>query len=150
MTYKTFKYDNEVYDDVRVEKCYYKNHLFKSIGIRDYNQRYSYDYYLYKVVNKDTIKINNTDFFGKNYKQLEKIINEKLKASLDDDAKHEELKRCVESINFRYYNFNEFGISFRNNDIVQFNIDYGISMACAPVANGMVEFELNELSKYIN
>lgn len=148
--YKTFKYDNEIYDDVIVEKCFYKDHVFKSIGFPDYSRRYSHEYFIYKIKNIDTIQVSNTDFFNANYKQLEKLINTKLKASFDEDAKHEELKDCIKRIKFRYYNLNEFGISFRDNNLVQFNISHGISMMCAPVAIGIVELKRDELSKYLN
>lgn len=144
-----YKYDGDTWNNVLISKCFYKNYFFKSVGIPDYNERYSYDYFIYEISNKDTIQIRNTDAFNQDYKKLEKIINQKLKAILDEDAKHEELKSCVERIKFRYYDFNEFGISFRNNDIVQFNISYGMSWVCAPVANGMVEFKLNELQQYL-
>lgn len=147
--YKTFKYDDEIYDNVIVEKCFYRDYLFKSIGIPDYNERYSYEYFIYKIKNKDTIQVSNTDFFNTNYKQLEKLINKKLKASFDEDAKHEELKNCIERIEFRYYDLNEFGISFRDTNLVQFNVYYGISMMCAPVAGGIVELKRDELSKYL-
>ncbi|MCA9767166.1 MAG: hypothetical protein KC455_12210, partial [Carnobacterium sp.] len=56
--------DPEYSEDIILKTCEFKNHFFKSTGIADYKGRYSYKYELFKIDEKDTIKVKNSDFFN--------------------------------------------------------------------------------------
>jgi hypothetical protein len=129
--------------------CEFKNHIFKSIGISDFNGRYSYDYKIFRIKNNDTLKINNLDFFNNNSIELERLINKKLKTEYDSNSENSEISDCMKWIKFRYYKLNEFGITFTDNNQMEFNIDYGIGSACFNVSFNSVIMEIHEVEKYL-
>ena len=127
-----------------IKTCYYQNHIFKSVGIPDYKGRYSYEYEIFEIKGTDTIKTKNSNFFKNGTKTIEKLINQKLKEEYESDLAHPELKKCMAQIDFRYYNIDEFGISFHSRDIMQFNIAYnGVSGACFNVSGNSVLLQLD-------
>ena len=138
------------YSDVLIIKtCEFNNHLFKSIGKPDYKGRYSYNYELLHIDETEKTIIRNSDFFNESGKELEKIINLKLKAEYDSNSKIPEISECMKWIDFRYYKLNEFGISFTDKNQMEFNINYGIGSACFNVNSSSVIMELSELEKYL-
>ncbi|QRM89261.1 hypothetical protein FG167_08455 [Lacinutrix sp. WUR7] len=143
------KNDSDYSDVVIIKSCEFKNHSFKSIGTPDYKGRYSYDYELFSNDKDDTLKVNNSDFFNLNAKELEKLINDKLKAEFESNSKIPEISDCMSWIDFRYYKLNEFGISFTYKNQMEFNIDYGIGSACFNVSSSSVIMEISELEKYL-
>ncbi len=140
---------SEYLDVVIIKTCEFKNHMFKSIGTPDYKGRYSYDYELFQLNKNDTIKIINSDFFNLNSKELEKLINEKLKTEYESNSKLPEISDCMKSIDFREYKLDEFGISFAENNKMEFNIDYGIGGACFNVGSSSVVIDFSELKEYL-
>ncbi|WP_452227577.1 hypothetical protein [Lacinutrix sp. MEBiC02404] len=143
------KNDSDYSDVVIIKSCEFKNHSFKSIGTPDYKGRYSYDYELFSNDKDDTLKVNNSDFFNLNAKELEKLINDKLKAEFESNSKIPEISDCMSWIDFRYYKLNEFGISFTYKNQMEFNIDYGIGSACFNVSSSSVIMEISKLEKYL-
>ena len=141
--------DPEYSDVVLIKTCEFKNHIFKSIGTSDFNGRYSYDYEIFQIKKKDTLKIYNSDFFNENKNELEKLINNKLKTEYESNFNIPEINDCMKWINFRYYELNEFGISFTNKNQMEFYIDYGIGSACFNVSFSSVVIELSEIENYL-
>ena len=142
------EYSNE--DGVRTKVCEYKDYIFKSIGNPDYKGRYSsYEYQLLRIEKSDTIQISNSDFFNKNYKKLEKLINDKLKAEYEINSNNPSIKDCIELIDFKYYNLNEFGISFDNKNQMEFCIDFDIISACLNVGGSIITLNYDEFEKYL-
>lgn len=146
---KSTKKDPEHQDDIILKTCEFKNHLFKSTGIADYKGRYSYNYELFQIDKKDTLKVKNSDFFNQKAIELEKLINEKLKTEYESNSKIPEISDCMKWIDFRHYKLNEFGISFTNKNQMEFNIDYGIGSACFNVSSSSVVMELTEIEQYL-
>ncbi|MCH4551729.1 hypothetical protein [Aestuariibaculum lutulentum] len=140
--------DNSL-DSVIVRICKFRNHLFKSIGEPDYKGRYSYQYELFRIDKKDTLRVNNLSFFNENSLELEQLLNDKLKTEFQADSEIFELKSCLEQINFRYFKLNEFGISFLDDNHMQFIINYGVGGACFNMNLGMVIMSIREVEKYI-
>ena len=137
-------------DGVRTKTCEYKNYIFKSIGNPDYKGRYSsYEYQLLRIEKSDTIQISNSDFFYKNYKELEKLINDKLKVEYEINSNDPSIKNCIELIDFRYYNLNEFGISFDQKNQIEFHISFDIISACLNVGGSIITLDYNEFEKYL-
>lgn len=143
------KKDSEYSDTIIIKTCKFKNHLFKSTGIADYKGRYSYQYELFKIDKKDTIKENNSDFFNQKAIGLEKLINDKLKIEYESNSKIPEISDCMKWIDFRHYKLNEFGISFTDKNQMEFNIDYGIGSSCFNVSSSSVVLEFSEIEKYL-
>lgn len=146
---EVIKEDVELSDVVFIKSCKFYNHLFKSIGQPDDKGRYSYDYELFKIDKTDTIRINNLDFFNSKAIELEKIININLKAAYNSNSKIPQISNCMNWIEFRYYKLDEFGISFTDNNQMEFNINYGIGGACFNVSSSSVTIELSELKRYL-
>ena len=143
------KLDSEDSDLEIIKTCAFNNYLFKSIGVPDYKGRYSYSYEIAQIKNKDTLKIFNSDFFNDKANELEMIINDKLKAKYESDSEIPEINECMLWIDFRYYNLNEFGISFSETNQMEFNINYEIGSACFNVSSSSVVMELSEIEKYL-
>jgi len=143
------KVDSEYSDDILIKNCEFKNHIFKSIGTPDLKGRYSYEFELLQIGINDTLRISNTDFFNENQNELEKLLNEKLKAEYESNSKIPEISDCIKWIDFRNYKLNEFGISFNDKNRMEFNIDYGIGSACFNVSSSSVVLELTEIENYL-
>ncbi|RNC85128.1 MAG: hypothetical protein ED556_11215 [Winogradskyella sp.] len=143
---ETYVENSETIDSVIIKECFYKNHLFKSVGIPDYKGRYSYEYQIFKIVGTDTTKTKNSNFFKDKTKLIEELLNKKLKEDYNTDLKYPDLKNCVKQINFRHFNLDEFGVTFMSKDIMAFHIDYkGVSGACFNVSGNSVLLHLNSL-----
>tara|TARA_R110001583_G_scaffold194758_1_gene366855 strand:+ start:716 stop:1258 length:543 start_codon:yes stop_codon:yes gene_type:complete len=145
---KDLEFPNE--EGERKKVCKFKNYLFKSIGFPDYKGRYSYyEYELLQIEKTDTIKIKNFDFFNEKAQELEKLINEKLKTEYEYNLKIPEIKECMKLIDLRYYNLNEFGISFDYKKQMEFHIDFGTISACLNVGGSIITLNYSEIEKYL-
>lgn len=136
-------------DKILIKTCHYNNFLFKTIGTADYKGRYSYNYYLFQIQNKDTLEINNSALFSHKAKELERVINQRLKFEYESNSKIEEISDCMKFIEFRNYKLNEFGISITDQNQMEFNLDYGIGSACFNVSSSSVIIEFSELEEYL-
>ena len=126
-----------------IKKCYYKNYLFKSVGTPDYKGRYSYDYEIFEIKEKDTLKTLNSKFFKSESQKIEILLNKKLKEDYESDLNEHLMKECMRQINFRYYDLDEFGVTFFNNNIMEFNITHDeVSGACFNVSGNSVFLEM--------
>ncbi|MEC3906846.1 hypothetical protein VOI54_07435 [Tamlana sp. 2201CG12-4] len=146
---ESIKNDHEYSEPIIIKTCEFKNHLFKSIGTADYKGRYSYKYELFQIDKKDTIKVKNSDFFNEKVIGLEELINDKIKSEYESNSKIPEISDCMKCIDFRLYKLNEFGISFRDKNRIEFNIDNGIGSVCFNVSSSSIVLELSELEKYL-
>ena len=147
--YTETKSDSNLPSDIIIKTCEFKNHLFRATGIADYKGRYSYDYEILRIRQADTIVVKNTEFFNQNTKKLEQLINEKLKTKHELDSKIPEIEECMNWIDFRYYKLDEFGITFPNENRIEFNIDYNIGSACFNVKNSSVIIDISDIGIYL-
>jgi len=144
---KSLEYPKEV--GTITKTCKFENYIFKSTGKPNYKGQYSYEYELSLIDKVDTLKINNAEFFNENVKELEKMINDKLRTEYEANLKISEIKECMKWIDFRYYDINEFGISFNHKKQMNFYIDYDIGSACANVGGSIITLNYYELKKYL-
>jgi hypothetical protein len=147
--YEKTKVDSDYSEVVLIKTCEFKNHLVKSIGTPDYKGRYSYDYELLRIENNDTLKISNSDLFNEDANELEKSVNKLLKAEYESNSNRPEISECMKQIDFRHYKLNEFGISFTDNNQMEFNINYGIGSACFNVSSSSIVMGLSELESFL-
>lgn len=137
-------------DDIIIKTCFIKKYIFKSIGTPDYKGRYSnYVYQLFKIENNDTLKISNSKFFNKNSKKLEKIINQKLKAEYESNLKIPEIQECMNYVDFRYFDLNEFGITFDHKKQIEFHIEYYAISACLNVGGSIITLPFDKVKEYL-
>ena len=132
-----------------IEWCTFRNHLFTKVGTPDYKGRLSYEYSILSLKDADTIAIKNSDFFNEKQFELEKRINVKLKEDFGKHMEIADIQDCMKLVDFRYYQIDEFGVSFYNSEEIQFHIDYNIGSACMNVGGATVSFKLQEIAEYL-
>ncbi len=137
-------------DSTIIRTCYFKNYKTIATGLPSYVGKYYWEYELYKKENEVFNKIINTLFFNSNFKELEQLINDKIKKEYETNLKNPELSQCMSWIKLRYYKLNEMGITFNENNTIDFHIYFGIGSACDNVGSTIQSFKISEISRYLN
>ncbi len=140
--------DNQL-DPILIKICTYKDFQSVRTGSADYKGRYSYEYKLYKIDNNVKQKIKNSDLFKSGSDIVEKKINGDLKQEYQENLNNPHLKDCMEWIDFRYYELDEIGMAFTDNNQIEFYIDYGIGGACFNVAHSILQYKLSDFAQYL-
>lgn len=135
-------------DPILINTCSWGKYKSITTGLPDYKGRYSFEYQLYILDNGQAKPIKNDDIFNNKVKQLEQKINAQLKKEFDMNSKDPELSECFEATKFNNYSINEMGITFKDNNQIEFNVNYELGGACFSVNNGSVTFKLTELKDY--
>lgn len=140
--------DNKI-DPILIKICDFKTFRSVRTGKADYKGRYSYDYQLFKITKNGKKKIKNSDLFNSGTDLVEKKINRDLRQEYEKNLNNPHLKNCMEWIDFRYYNINEMGIAFSDNNEIEFYINYGIGGACFNVSFSILNYKISEFEKYM-
>lgn len=136
-------------DSLIIKTCKWHNFKFIETGYPDYRGRYSYEYEVFAVNNGKEKKINNSDIFNDKISQLEKLINQRVKHIFDDYAKDPKASVRFKGEIFKKIEINEMGISFSEDEKIEFNVSFGLGNACLSVDEVTVSFSLNEINEYL-
>jgi hypothetical protein len=134
-------------DSILTKTCTFYNYKLISKEYPDYKGRYSYEYVVFKTVGNRDIKIKNSELF-KNNKELELIINKKIKEQYESDMKIADLKECMSYIVLRQYKIDEMGIYFDGNNEMYFSVNFGLASACFNVSRTLVTLNESELQRF--
>lgn len=145
---QTLETSNDSTGDEVTKTCIYKNYKFVSVGSPDYSGRFFYEYFIYKIENKRDIQIKNSDFFL-NIKGIEKLLNKNFKRKIASAKKIEEDSECMKFAKFQEYKIDDIGISFNENDEMEFNISLSLPNACHSLTFVDVSLDLNIIEKYL-
>lgn len=134
-------------DPILTKTCTWGNYQTVSTGTPDYKGRYSYEYQLFSIKERQTKPVKNTFLFNKKIEQLEKLINQRLKKEYNEDSK--DVPECFDGREYAYTPINNMGISFNDSNQVEFNVSYGLGSACFNVDVATVTLKFSEIDEYL-
>jgi len=136
-------------DPIIIKTCTWRKYTFVSTGQPDYRGVYSYDYELFLIDKGKSTKINNSDLFNDKVSRLENLINEKIKSEFDDSVKDTLNRDCLGGVEFTRFEINQMGITFNEDNKIEFNVSLGLGSACLCNDGYSVSFELKDIKEYL-
>lgn len=141
--------DPDSEDSILIQICYWHNYKFVSTGHPDYKGRYSYEYQIFRMVNKKAKTIKNSDIFNNNIVVLEKKINVLIAKSNEEDDSVIDNMSCLEGFDLPYFKMNQMGISFSDKKEIEFHVTFGLSDACMNVDGAIIDLPIEEVLPYL-
>lgn len=139
----------ELEDPLIVKSCTYGNYKTVLTGSPDYKGRYYWEYQLYKAKNGEYTAVSNSALFNQRQRELQGMINKKIKADHLELLENSETAECLEMREpIRDFLLDEMGISFEPDQIV-FHVEFGLPDACRNVDGIWVSFKLEEVEPYL-
>jgi hypothetical protein len=150
ITCKETKKKNEDNDfPILIKTCFYGDYQTIAEGYPDNNERYHYSYQLFKKINNKFTSIKNNELFNDNKNELLAIINKKVQKEYNDLLKDPENEDCMANVSKPKVTFDNLNIEFSSNEI-NFIFSFGIDNSmCMAVDEVYVNFNLNDIKKYI-
>lgn len=146
---ETEKINSETSDPIITQTCIWGKYKFATIGSPDFQGRYSYEYEVYKITDKDEIKINNQDIFNSRINELEKLINTEIAKEIKKYREDPDDSVCLSQLGNPYFSINEMGITIIPSDKMEFRVTFGLGGACMNVDGANASFSLNHIKNYI-
>ncbi|MGB5981265.1 MAG: hypothetical protein WBG46_03900 [Nonlabens sp.] len=137
------------FNPILIKICTFKKYRSVKIGTPDSKGRYSYQYELYRIEKNIKQKINNSDIFNSGKDIIGKKINQDIKKEFEKNSVNPHLKDCMEWIDFRYYDLNEMGMAFSENNELEFYFDHGIGGACFNVSFTIQKYKISDFEEYL-
>ena len=144
--------NNEDEGDPSITKtCLYKTYKTISVGTPDYKGRYSWEHSVFKKQeNGSYVQIENALMFKENKNELLSIINSKIEKDYIESSNYPDAKDCFEGFSFTPFNYDQIGISFNDNNEIQFTVVFGLCDACRCYDLSFVSFNLDEIQEYLS
>jgi len=136
-------------DPIKIKTCIWHAFKFVTTGVPDYKGRYGYEYELFLIENSQPKQITNSELFNDHRKELEELINRKIRIDFDNNAKDPNVKDCFEGVTFTPFQLNDMGISFNDKNEMEFNVTFGLGDACMSVDGTVITFSMQDLKKYL-
>lgn len=146
---ETEKKNPETGDPTIIQTCIWGNYKFITTGNPDFQGRYSYEYEVYKITDKNEIKINNSDIFNSRINELEKLINYELAKEIRKYREDPDDSDCLSQLGNPYFSINEMGITIIPGNKMEFRVTFGLGGACMNVDGASASFSLNQIKNYI-
>ena len=132
-------------DPIIIKTCIWHAFKFVTTGAPDYKGRYGYEYELFLIENSQPKQITNSELFNDHRKELEELINRKIRIDFDNNAKDPNVKDCFEGVTFTPFQLNDMGISFNDKNEMEFNVTFGLGGACMSVDGMVITFSMQDL-----